>query len=226
MQGKGMRFLKKAWRPAGLVIAPLVFAAVLLLAGLAVVGLSLDDIRSYGNLLLFDGNRSEYRMEEFLAPELYAHEEVRDEIPFSQITFPQYGDAYGEIIIESADIHCPLVYGDSEALLRIGAGQTLFSRIIGYPGTTLVCAHVNRQFANLHKVQEGDIIQVNTTYGRYTYQVTRAFVADADDPDAFDLEREDENLVLYTCYYQQTAFGSVKRRYFVNADYLSGPIIV
>ena len=42
----------------------------------------------------------------------------------------------------------------------------------------------------------------------------------------YDLSREDENVVMYTCYYQMTALGSVKMRYFVCADLVSGPLIV
>jgi hypothetical protein len=42
----------------------------------------------------------------------------------------------------------------------------------------------------------------------------------------YDLSREDENVVLYTCYFQQTALGNVKMRFFVCADYVSGPLIV
>ena len=41
----------------------------------------------------------------------------------------------------------------------------------------------------------------------------------------YNMNRKDENLVLYTCYYEQTALGNVKKRFFVCADYFSGPLI-
>ena len=108
----------------------------------------------------------------------------------------------------------------------VTVGQYIGSMIVGYGGTTLACAHVNRQLKNLHKTQIGDQIQIRTTYGVYTYEIKYTGIHDASDDSIYDLGREDENLVLYTCYYQKTALGSVKKRFFVCADYVSGPMIV
>lgn len=223
--GKLTRFLKKAWKPVGLILAPLVFAFIILAASMAAVSVSVDDIVSFGSVMLVRRADTDYGMTDFLDPTLYSGQDHREELPISAVDFPSYEAVYGEIIIESVGIQCPLIYGDTDAALRRGACQYIGSRIIGYPGTTLVCAHVNRHFSQLHRVQVGDLIQVNTTYGSYVYQATNVFVAPATDSKAFDLNRTDENLVLYTCYYEQTALGSVKKRFFVQADYVSGPII-
>ena len=74
-------------------------------------------------------------------------------------------------------------------------------------------------------MEVGDEIQVRTTYGVYTYEVKHVGVHDVSDDSVYELGWDDENLVLYTCYYQYTALGSVKRRFFVCADYTSGPMI-
>ena len=110
--------------------------------------------------------------------------------------------------------------------LKLGAGQYMGSSIIGYGGTTMICAHVNKQFANLHNVEVGDTVQIRTAYGVYIYEVKYVGVHKASDKTVYDLAREDENVVMYTCYYQMTALGSVKMRYFVCADLVSGPMIV
>ncbi|MBQ8359756.1 MAG: class D sortase [Oscillospiraceae bacterium] len=186
----------------------------------------MGDILGYGSLLLMkpaDTVITETE-EEFkpLSPDAYAAEtvDIRD------ITFPTYEQVYGEISIPAAEILCPLVYGDTERALKKGAGQYIGSMIIGYGGTTMICAHVNRQFKNLHNVEVGDEIQISTAYGVYTYEVKYVGVHSATDKTVYDLAREDENVVLYTCYYQKTALGSVKKRFFVCADYVSGPMIV
>ena len=208
----------------GLILAPLAFALLICILALQVADLSLGDVVGYGSVLLLkpttavDGQLPELMQED--APE--AHQ---DTVDIREIQYPVYEQVYGELSIPSAGILCPLVYGDTEAAMRKGAGQFIGSTIIGYGGTTMACAHVNRQFKDLHKVQVGDMIQVRTTYGVYAYQVTRVGVHDASDESAFDLGREDENLVLYTCYYDYSALGNVKKRFFVQADYVSGPMI-
>ena len=210
----------------GLLVAPLIFSILLGGALYLVASASMGDIIGYGSLLLMKPSESvspntdmEFKP---LSPDAYAEEtvDIRD------ITFPTYEQVYGEISIPAADIYCPLVYGDTNAAMRKGAGQYIGSRIIGYGGTSMICAHVNRQFKNLHTVEVGDEIQISTAYGVYTYEVKYVGVHSATDKTVYDLGREDENVVLYTCYYQKTALGSVKMRFFVCADYVSGPMIV
>lgn len=186
----------------------------------------IGDVVGYGSVLLLPPVDESGQVEkDFILSTEYESKEG-DTVDIRDVTFPSYQQVYGEISIPEADILCPLVYGDSEAALRKGAGQYIGSRIIGYGGTTMICAHVNRQFANLHKVERGNLIQIRTEYGVYTYEVYYTGVHSATDESVYDLAREDENVVLYTCYYQQTALGSVKMRYFVCAEYLSGPMIV
>lgn len=206
----------------GFVIAPLAFALIIYLLVWQVAGTFVGDVTGYGSALLLKTPPSDTTG---ITPYLSAAEPgtgTKDTVNITQITFPTYEQVYGEIAIENRDVFCPLVYGDTEQALKKGAGQYTGSMIVGYPGTTLVCAHVNRQFANLHTVEVGDTIQVRTTYGVYTYEVKYTGVHKDTDDSAYDLSRKDENLVLYTCYYQ----GSEKLRLFVCADYVSGPMIV
>jgi sortase A len=213
-------------KPMGLILAPLAFALIICVVALQIVNISVGDIVGYGSVLLMKPAPMDTSdVTDFLAP-AETGKGTQDTVNIVDVTFPTYEKVYGEISIESANILCPLVYGDSERALSRGAGQYIGSMIIGYPGTTLVCAHVNRQFKNLHKVQVGDMIQVRTSYGVYTYEVKYTGVHEADDDSAYDLAREDENLVLYTCYYQYTSLGNWKKRFYVCADYVSGPMIL
>lgn len=209
----------------GLLIAPFAFCAVICGILLLIINTTVGDVVGYASVLLMDTTNQNSAAQQDTV-ELVSNSVLDKTIPISEIEFPGYEQVYGEINIPEADISCPLVYGDTEAAMRKGAGQYIGSTLIGYPGTTMICAHVNRQFANLHNVEPGDMIEIRTTYGVYTYEVKYVGVHSASDDSIYDLAREDENVVMYTCYYQRTALGSVKMRFFVCADYVSGPIIV
>ena len=210
-------------RLMGLLVAPLIFAIIVCGISLLLINTVAGDIVGYGSLLLVDPVAPDHNVSDSLSP---AGKGTADTINITEITFPTYEQVYGELSIPSIDLVCPFVYGDTNKALKKGVGQYIGSMIVGYGGTTLACAHVNRQLKNLHKTQIGDQIQIRTTYGVYTYEIKYTGIHDASDDSIYDLGREDENLVLYTCYYQKTALGSVKKRFFVCADYVSGPMIV
>ena len=70
----------------------------------------------------------------------------------------------------------------------------------------------------------GSLIHIDTHYGSYVYRVTEMKLADYQDTTTYDFTRTDENLILYTCY-PFDAFGFTPERYFVYAEYVSGPMI-
>ena len=213
-------------RLVGLLVAPLIFSAAVCGIALLIANVTVGDIVGYGSTLLLSKPAEDYDVSDFLLTVVEPGEVTTDTISIRDIDFPKYEQPYGELSIPSIDVLCPFIYGDTDKALKKGVCQYIGSNIVGYGGTTLACAHVNRQLKNLHKIQLGDEIQVRTTYGIYTYKVVYAGVHDASDDSIYDLGREDENLVLYTCYYQKTALGSVKKRFFACADYVSGPMIV
>ena len=212
-------------RSMGLLIAPLIFSAIICAVGWLIINASIDGITGYIHILLMEPAEHDYPVSDLL-PEIEAVQPAAEIVDISQVTFPAYEQVYGELSIPSIGLLCPFVYGDTERAIKKGVGQYIGSTIVGYGGTTMACAHVNRQFKNLHKTEIGDQIQIRTAYGVYAYEVKYAGVHDAQDDSVYDLSREDENLVLYTCYYQNTPLGSVKKRFFVCADYISGPMIV
>ena len=213
--------LKKIGKIAGLFLTPLLFSVLICASIVLLLNATVGDIAGYANVLLKKPVSSEETPELLLA-----EDDKGDTIPISEVNYPSFGQVYGEISIPSVDILCPLYYGDNDEILDLGAGQYIGSSIIGYPGTTLACAHINRHFKTLHLVKPGDSIQIRTEYGVYNYEVKYVGVHSEKDKSVYDLSREDENVVLYTCYFQQTALGNVKMRFFVCADYVSGPLIV
>ena len=145
-------------------------------------------------------------------------------VALSEINYPKEGDLYAKITIPSADIDCNLYYGDGKAQLKKGAGTYMGAFIPGYDRTTLIAGHNHTYFTTLHKIEEGDSIFIETSYGKYEYRVSGIKIADHDDETAYDLLKREENIILYTCY-PFVLQGYYQERYFVYGEYVSGPMI-
>ncbi|EOH99395.1 sortase [Enterococcus haemoperoxidus ATCC BAA-382] len=150
----------------------------------------------------------------------------KGEIASSNMVYPVGGDQFGEVVIDKVKINEPLYYGDSEEILRLGAGQYLGSMIPGDLGTTLIGGHNLPSFGKIYYLEPGDEVNIHTHYGDYTYQVTEVKVADYKDQAIQTRlgDRSKRSLILYTCY-PLDAIGLTPERVFVSADYVSGPII-
>lgn len=203
----------------GFILAPLAFVFIALTVVYWLLRLLVGDVAGYTGLVFLNNPP-------VLSDELQSiFEPLSEDISLEEITFPGYETIYGRIEIESVGIDCPLVYGDSDKALRGGAGQYIGSFIVGYGGTTLIAGHNNRHFETLPQVKEGDVIKITTSYGVYRYRITSTAIKSDTDTSAYDLRREDENVILYTCIHEMTPVGDVKKRFYVYGDYMSGPML-
>lgn len=130
---------------------------------------------------------------------------------------PEEGKHYADIIIERLKMKVPLYYGDTNALLRKGAGQYIGSSLPGKGSQILVAAHNTNYFKPLQNIIEGDIIKVITSYGEFHYKVVNILIAKATDNSTYNLSLDHEQLVLYTCYPFSGPPGKTER-FFVYAD--------
>lgn len=148
-------------------------------------------------------------------------------IPFSSITYPTEGDRYATITITGTNVDAPVYYGDTNKILNQGVGTYKDNGAAGIPGdgkTILLAGHNNTFFNDLQHAEVGATVTITTHYGVYTYEVTDTKVLDYQDTSAYDFSREDENLILYTCY-PFDALGFTSQRFFVYARYVSGPVL-
>ena len=153
---------------------------------------------------------------------------VSAEILLSDFVYPEKGDKFGEIVIEDADVEVPIYYGDSDAELNKGVGLYVDNSGAGIPGeskTILAAGHTVTHFHNLKNAEVGQIVSVNTHYGTYEYKITETKITTNTDDTAYDFTRTDENLIMYCCYPFNRAM-TTPDRFFVYAEYLSGPKIV
>ncbi len=152
------------------------------------------------------------------------NEPKNDYISLDQIEYPMYGNLFGELIIEDCDIDAKMFFGDGDVALRNGVGIYTGSFIPGYGKTILVAGHNNTDFNGLKNSKEGQIVKLRTSYGNYEYKITNKAIKRYDDKSAYDLTADYENLIMYTCY-PFDELGLTEYRYFVYAEYVSGPKI-
>lgn len=122
---------------------------------------------------------------------------------FHQVrSITQWGQLFGKVKIDKVQLDVPLYFGDTEEILRQGAGQFMGSVYPGELGTSLIGGHNVDDFGKLGAAQVGDTIEVQTTYGNYTYRITRLDVRNKTDKEIDEMiyQRNDRRIILYTCY--------------------------
>lgn len=138
----------------------------------------------------------------------------KDKENTSEIQVPNIGLHYGNIYCERIGLEAPLYYGDKEEILLEGAGQHIASGLPGEGRTILIGGHDITYFAPLEQIEVDDIVEIETSYGKFQYQITSTIITHAQDDTAYDLTLQEEQLILYTCY----PFGKVvgdRERFFV-----------
>ena len=145
-------------------------------------------------------------------------------VKISDLQFPKTNEEYGKFEIDSLKISASLIFGDDPSVLKQGIGQFNGSCIPGYGGTILTTGH-NYMFPEIDKIQTGDIIQITTSYGLYKYRVSDIKILDKSEYQKIKIKDDKEQLIYYTCY-PFTSLSDASSRYFVFADYISGPPIL
>lgn len=147
------------------------------------------------------------------------------EIKASTVTFPSTGDKYGILTIDGTQVNADLYFGDSKRELKLGLGQYNGSCFPGTGGTVLISGHNNSAFKDLKSAKVGAMVNIRTNYGVYTYEITSTAIKKATDKSAYDLFKNEENLVLYTCY-PFDKLGITADRYFVYGKIVAGPKVL
>ena len=143
----------------------------------------------------------------------------------SKVTIPDMGTMYGEIVCEAIGLQADLYFGETEEILKYGAGQSLRSMQPGFGYPTLISGHNNKEFDKLEEIEVGDVFTIHTNYGTYEYEVSDTEICLPEDFDESVLLEEKSRLILYTCY-PFNGLGYIYRRFFVYAEQISGPVIV
>lgn len=204
------------------IFVPVIMSLAMCLLTIAISFTTISDALSIGDMFLSD-KQVDYSksFENIFVPTT----NNSDTINASDVEFPSVDKQFGELKIANRDVSAKLFFGDGKIPLRNGAGVYAGSFIPGYGKTILVAGHNNTYFNGLKNVKKGDIVKIGTSYGNYEYKITDTKIYNADNKKAYDLSRNEENLILYTCY-PFDMLGITEKRFFVYAEKLSGPKIV
>ena len=145
-------------------------------------------------------------------------------IPISAVTYPEVGDMYGKLTSEKLGLNAPVYWGDTNTILRSGAGQETHTFLPGFGRLIVLSAHNISFFNPLKNAEAGDIIVFDTNYERYEYKVTKVEISKADDLKTVvksKLLEDKETLILYTCY-PFDAVVAVPDRYVVYCERVKG----
>lgn len=152
-------------------------------------------------------------------------EENTNVILVENITLPSTGDHYGNLSCERIGLDSPVYWGDTNQILRSGAGQSEASFLPGFGRVMIICAHNTTHFKPLKNVQEDDVITFDTNYDTYQYKVTSVEVLNENvlekKLDDMYLE-EKETLLLYTCYPFHAISGRKTDRLVVLGERIEG----
>ena len=151
-----------------------------------------------------------------------------DEDPYIHVNdmeLPSTGVQYGRLYCEKIGLDAPVYWDDTYEILRQGAGQYIGSFLPGYGRMILLSAHNNSHFRPLKDMQIGDVIQFDTNYCNYEYEVYHIQVYDETELEQWiraHLLDEEEVLVMYTCWPFEFQAGRKTKRLTIFAHRISG----
>lgn len=218
----------------GFIALPVVFVSALFLLAYFALGPVLTPVFGVARMFMSSSaptvNLPKNLLESVSKPEPAATPVIEDgvpargTIPLSGITMPAAGDQYGQLTVSGTTIDAPVFWGDDVPQLNAGIGTYMGGDLPGFPGTIMLAGHTGTWLYDMESVELGAVITVETHYGTYTYEVVEMMVKDHEDPGAYDFSREDENIIIYTCY-PFHMLGLTPNRYFVYGKPLSGPVV-
>ncbi len=115
---------------------------------------------------------------------------------------PLPGDAIGEITLPTQDRSYFVIEGTGTADLRKGPGHYSDTPLPGQRGTVAIAGHRTTYlapFRKIDKLDRGDRVIVDMTYGRFTYRVEKTRIVD---PSQTEVKRRvgHDRLILTACH--------------------------
>ena len=115
--------------------------------------------------------------------------------------YPEYGTSYATINIPKININLPVYYGDTMEILKKGVGHSSGSYFPGEGGSIVYMGHNSKKvFRNFSKIEKGDLINIKTDYGDFSYKVYDTKIVEETDINALPIQDNKEILMIYTCY--------------------------
>lgn len=116
----------------------------------------------------------------------------------------------------------PVFFGDSNAILRRGAGMWFNSRFCGQNGKTVLSAHVTSYFYEIEDTAIGTLVTMDTVYGEYVYKVVDITTFHYQDNSVISPKEGEDSLVMYTCYPRKNGYQFKTERIALICKKVSG----
>ncbi|MDE5558096.1 MAG: class D sortase [Ruminococcus sp.] len=130
--------------------------------------------------------------------------EIKEEVPeenvsdTGEVIRPQFAELYAIIKSDAFELDVPVYFGSNPELFERGACQSTGSVLVGEEGNTVISAHEDTFFSELSNLKIGDIITVNTNYGRFVYTVKELIEFNKNN-NKYVNPSDETKLTLYTC---------------------------
>jgi sortase A len=130
---------------------------------------------------------------------------------------PSYkeGEVIGEIRFPTLNKKVAILEGTESPELKKGAGHYIGSATIGAIGNSVLAGHRDTVFRSIGELVAGDLIELESMDGTFTYEVTGSTIVDGNERGAIK-PSDKAILTLITCY-PFSYVGSAPDRYLLSA---------
>ncbi|SFB16741.1 MULTISPECIES: class D sortase [unclassified Bacillus (in: firmicutes)] len=136
----------------------------------------------------------------------------KDDEPFT----PFVGETVGLLELPRIKSELAIIEGTDEDDLKKGVGHYKGSYYPGENGQIVLSGHRDTVFRRLGELKIGDPLKVKMPYGNYDYEIIGTKIVEADDTSIITLQKENEELVVTTCY-PFSYVGDAPQRYIIYA---------
>lgn len=117
------------------------------------------------------------------------------------IVEPKKSENYATLKIQTANIELPIYYGKTKNLLKLGVGQDDEAYLPGEGGSVILMGHnFNKFLGRLPKAEIGDLIEITTNYGEFSYTIYDTQIIKETEVDKVPIQKDEEILMIYTCW--------------------------
>ena len=134
-------------------------------------------------------------------------------------TPPKIGETVGILKIPKIKAELAIVEGTDPDDLEKGVGHYKGSYFPGDKGQIVLSGHRDTVFRKLGELKLGNHLTIQMPSGNYTYEITRTKIVKSTDKSIITLQKQQEELILTTCY-PFYYVGNAPKRYIIYAKLL------
>ncbi|MEH7116592.1 class D sortase [Neobacillus vireti] len=136
--------------------------------------------------------------------------------PAVSSTPPKIGATVGILKIPKIKAELAIVEGTDPDDLEKGVGHYKGSYFPGDKGQIVLSGHRDTVFRKLGELKIGNHLTIQMPYGNYSYEITRTKIVKSTDKSIITLQKQQEELILTTCYPFHYV-GNAPKRYIIYA---------